>query len=198
MLCSLCVKWEVFNTTGLGCDLDSTFAEVIPFAGGALYHRECWLCFVRLWLLEGERVHTSHACHLCEGQTWAPLHSDLFLTHRCSKEETNTTQYHFPAHIPLWHRGQLANGWWRCPWKLQHPPNRDPSMCDCTASLFRDQMVAHCAPQLQVANGFLLARGRKTFTVWRVNLFLAISVYPSCFLREEINLQLILTLDLVT
>lgn len=45
MLCSLHVKWGVFNTTGLACDLDMAFAEVIPFAGAALCHRERWLHF---------------------------------------------------------------------------------------------------------------------------------------------------------
>lgn len=170
MLCSLCVKWEVFNATGLPCDLDSTFAEVTPFAGAALYHRECWLHFGRLWLLEEARVHTSHACNLCEGQTWAPLHSDLFLTHRCSKGESNVTQHHFPAHIPLWHWGQLANGWWSC---HEIPSTLPTGIPLCVSALHPFLWLPTVPPQLQVADGFLLAKGRNTFTVGRVNLFLA-------------------------
>lgn len=45
MLCSLCVKWGEFDTTGLACGLDSAFAEVTPIAGAALYHR----VLVELW-----------------------------------------------------------------------------------------------------------------------------------------------------
>lgn len=68
-------------------------------------------------------------------------------------------------------------------------------MCECIALRFRDQMAAHSAPGMQIANDFLLARGRNILTVRRVNLFLASNDYPSCFPREEINLQLIMTLD---
>lgn len=195
MVSSLCVKWEVFNTTGLACDLDSTFAEVIPFAGAALFQRKYWLRFGRRYWEEGaQRAHTSHTCHLCEGQTWAPLHSDFFLTHRWSKEESNITQHHFPDTSPSGTKGSLLmNG----EAVMEAPASSQQGSLGVWvhSPLFKDWMAAHGASWMQVTHGFLLARGRNTLTVGRIKLFFASDDYPSCFPREEMNFQLIMTLD---
>lgn len=137
------------------------------------------------------RAHTSHACHLCEGQTWAPLHSDFILTHRCSKEESNITQHHFPNTSSSGIKGSslvAGEAVMKAPASSQQG-----SLC----------VWVHCTPlwglngcpQMQVSSGFLLARGRNTLTVGRIKLFLASNDYPSYFPREEMNLQLIMTFD---
>lgn len=100
-LCSLRAKWEVFNSTGLACDLDSPFAEVIPFAGAALLHRKCCLHLGKHSWEEGARGEFTPAmpATCVRGK---PVHSDFVLTHRCNKKESNqntTSQHTSPSGI---------------------------------------------------------------------------------------------------
>lgn len=166
MLCSLCVKWEVFNTTGLACGLDSALAEVTPFAGAALYHKECWWSFGELWLLGG-RSKSSH--RPCLPPVWGanPGTSALRLLFNTWMQQRRK-RCHTPAppstHPPLASR---AAHWWmvKLSWKPQHPPNRDSSMCECIAVFLRTKWLLSVPPRCGLPMAFCWQEG-ETSSLW--------------------------------
>lgn len=155
----------VFNTAGLACDLDSAFAEMISPLLELHSSTERWLHFGRHYWEEGAGVHTCHACHLCEGHTWTPLHSDFFLTQRCSKEESNNTNHHFPTHILLWHRGQLANGWWSCHESPNILPTGIPLCVSALHPFSRTKRLPTVPPRCRLPVAFCWQEG-ETPSLW--------------------------------